>query len=132
MSIFILKVYEFGVGDWYYRGEDERLWKWLLDAPLMRVRAWDTPPLVEDEPLRVVTPVGFTFYDDLLVPWDSDVAIHPPEPLLNDFAYVSSSQSDADKAFMLITNPYKYVSNITEDEFKALDIANDRVFEVTV
>lgn len=132
MSTFVIKVYEFGVGDQLYVCEDERLWDWLMaDDVLLR------HPDGAGVTLRVLVPVGYVFYGETLVPVESDVAMPdvstpPAKSNLWDWGYVSASHPDVDKAKMLIISPYTYVSFIDEDEFKALGIGDDRIFEVTV
>lgn len=134
MSTFVIKVYEFGGGDHLYVCEDERLWEWLIaeDVLLGHRGGEDTRPHFEGGSLRVLCPEGYVFYANILVPFRSDVAINPFKPILSDFGYVSANFPDADKIHMLIISPCDYVTPIDADEFKALGIGNDRVFEITV
>jgi hypothetical protein len=132
MSTFVIKVYEFGVGDYYYKGEDERLWEWLLAEDIYLSLRPGEDENVLGGARRVLTPEGYVFCDDLLVPNNADVAMPPTELELRDWGYVSVSQPEVDKVQMLILSPYDYVTPIDADEFKALGIDSDRVFEITV
>lgn len=127
MSTFVIKVYEFGVGDQLYVCEDERLWDWLHAEDVLLGN-----PNGDGDSLRVLVPVGYVFYGETLVTVDSEVAMPPAELTLSDWGYVSASRTDVDKVQMLIASPYTYVFFVDEDEFKALGIGNDRIFEVTV
>lgn len=134
MSTFVIKMYEFGVGDQLYVCEDERLWDWLLDENVFLSHGFreDPHPDSDGGSLRVLSPKGFVFADEMMVPLSAAFAMPPTQATLCDWGYVAADNRDADRAKMLIFSPYHYVTLIDADEFKVLGIGNDRVFEIIV
>lgn len=130
MSAFVIKIYEFGVGDKLYASTNEKLWEWLIsDENLLGLRAGE---VYAEGSMRVLCPEGFVFYDGMLVPLESNLAVYPPEPKLCDFTYISGSRADLEKVLLLILNPYTKVTPIDDTESKTLHLEEDRIFEITL